>query len=699
MTEVQSGSANIDIVANDKTAPAFKAVNANFEEFGKSISNLENNLKPLQEIFKGGITIGGIATGTSVAIQNVNLLKDSVLNTNEAINKFGQVIDNDIFTKISSGFTMFNVAVVGSISACKQLAISWRACMVIGKTFSAAIYAQAIAKKMSTVSTIANTNAEVSNTASKTANATATAGATVTLKLWDWACATATVATNSLTAALGMNPFTAWAVAITAAITAIVAIGYTIYSFCKSSENRYQSLKDEGEQAGKTAEAYKKLNESLNEENNTDMIKVQRLQQLQKKNEKNGLEKMEKEEYDKLKKELSSKYGKTFLFKEIAQEHYDIVKRENAKKQIENLKNELKSLKEQNTNSTTDEDKKESNTKRIQQIQTELEYYQSGGIENITGKSVDDILKLKIEATQKEIDQYESVDTFMEEMDKKRKKVLKDNVQFRESIENRVIKNNENAMQKEIDAMKQAIDKRREELAIHKEKAEILQKDYDTELKKLEKLEKIQKKLIEDKYTLQADQFYTEQQKKVNKEISEKASKEEEKTLNASIDNNPLEALKTIQERLTTANSEFDKADSAWKSEVSKATADGFLSEDEKKRIDALEQARAEAMTRVEKMQGFKDTAKGKVQERIDEAVARAKKAQEVNPVATLIRGSVEAYKQEIENANRGKTQNPAVAKIDEVKKQLENEAKEKTELQKRNNAFMEKLCKSVGAV
>lgn len=51
MAKVEAGAAVIAIEGQDKTGPAFKSVNKNF---GKNLSNLENNIKLLQKIMKRG---------------------------------------------------------------------------------------------------------------------------------------------------------------------------------------------------------------------------------------------------------------------------------------------------------------------------------------------------------------------------------------------------------------------------------------------------------------------------------------------------------------------------------------------------------------------------------------------------------------------------------------------------------------------
>ena len=316
------------------------------------------------------------------------------------------------------------------------------------------------------------------------------------------------------------------------------------------------------------------------------------------------------------------------------------------------------------------------------------------------GKSAEKQRKALEELNKLEKERIEQVnEKYSKQAEEKRQAFAEKGLKLQADMEKTIRQETMSALEKELEAVDDITKARREELELARKKGEITEESYKNEIATLDKLKQQRKDQIKEKYKKEADSFYTSFQEKIKKEKQDKADKEEEKSLNQAIETNPFEALKTIQGKLTTANSAYNKADRQWQEAVKAAKSDGVITKEEKEQTAKLEQARAEAMARVERMQGLKDNAQGKIRESVDRALEKARKSREVNPVDTLMKGSVEAYKKELENANRGRTVDPTVVKLDELKKQMAAEAKEKADREKRTSDYVKKICESVGAV
>ena len=726
MAEVNNNAAYINIIANDKTAPAFKSVNEHFKDFKENLKNIEDNLKPFQEFLKGGVAISGIGTGISAAIQDVNTLTEAFNNSKKSADALKSSIDTSLFTKITAGITVVSSAMLGLISVTKQIAVAWRASVAIGKAFNAAVYAQVAATKAKAAATatdsvassannaiqaskaallaatttviVSNSGVEMVNTATKEANTGATIANTIAMSTQAWVTGALTVATNALTAAMGLNPFTAWLVAITATIAAITAIVVLIRKWIKANDNTAES-------ALKVAEATRKRREEMSEAASADKLMLERLEQLSKKEHKSAAE---MEEARKLVSQLSKEYkglgiaidGTTISIDKNTKSQ---IKKAQAAKQLAALETELQNInKALNADNIKEEQKKEA-LERRKQVLIEMDYYKSGGTEDVTGKSEKEILQMRIDAEKKRIEETKKRQEELKKAEEKRQAFEEKGLKLQEDMKKTIRQETMSALDKELEAVEEISKARRKELDDAKEKHEITEESYNKEIAALNKLEEQRKDQIKAKYKKEADSFYASFEEKIKKENKDKANKEEEKLLNQTIETNPFKALKTIQDKITTANSVYNNADRQWQKAVIAAKSDGVITKEEKEQIAKLEQVRAEAMARVEKMQGLRDSAQGKANERVEkaynQALEKARKSREVNPVDTLMKGSVEAYKKELENANRGRTVDPTVVKLDELKKQMAAEAKEKADREKRTSDYVKKICESVGAV
>lgn len=490
-------------------------------------------------------------------------------------------------------------------------------------------------------------------------------------------------------------------VAITGLIAGITYLCSWLLSSRKKTDEQKVSNKELAESALNAADAIHKCREAMSESGSTDDKKLERLEQLKNKQNKTA---QEMEEARKLVSQLSKEYkglgiaidGTTISIDENVKSQ---MKNAQSTKQLAALEVELANLNKALNIGGLDEEQKKDTLKRKKQVLIEIDYYKSGGIEDVTGKSEKDILQMKIDAENKLQEEKIKHQEKVKEAEEKRQAFAEKGLKLQADMEKTIRQETMSALEKELEAVDDITKARREELELARKKGEITEESYNKEIAALNKLEEQRKDQIKAKYKKEADSFYTSFEEKIKKEKQDKAEKEEEKSLNQAIETNPFEALKTIQGKLTTANSAYNKADRQWQEAVKAAKSDGVITKEEKEQTAKLEQARAEAMARVERMQGLKDNAQGKIRESVDRALEKARKSQEVNPVDTLMKGSVEAYKKELENANRGRTVDPTVVKLDELKKQMAAEAKEKADREKRTSDYVKKICESVGAV
>lgn len=684
MSEVPAGAAKIELRAKDNTAPAFKSVNDNFKDFKKNLSNIEDNLKPFQEFLKGGVTFGGVGAGISAAINDTNTLASAFDNSRSSIEKLNSLMETSLPTKILTSISGVSGALLGTLSTVKQLGTAWNAARTIAVALNAAVYAQAVASGIATKASIA-------------------AGTAIGYQAW-WSNAL-TVATNGLTAALGVNPFTAWIVAITATIAVIYGLAITVVKFW---DNQKTAAQEATEQAKAMQEQHEKTRESC-------QGYIDRLDQL------NQMEKQGKdvsEEKQQVLDELRKSFeGTGYTVDDLTGKVKD------ANGNLVDMKTALADIADNDISNTI-----RAISGEIDELNSKL---QDGDISWgrwigtwVTFGYMDnaDEIKAQIEEKQKEIEELKEKKT-QNRIDRDKPKIDEENKRIEEEkkeaekrqafaekglklqadMQKTIRQETMSALEKELEAVEEISKARRRELDDAKKKHEITEESYNNEIAALDKLEQKRKEQVKAKYAKEAADFYISTREKQEKENREKTNKEEEKSLNQQIEENPFEALKTIQGKLTTANSAYNAADKAWQDKVKEATSDGFLSKEEKESIAKLEQTRAEAMARVEKMEGLRDSAQGKASERVEkaynQALEKARKSREVNPVDTLMKGSVEAYKKELENANRGRTVDPTVVKLDELKKQMAAEAKEKADREKRTSDYVKKICESVGAV
>lgn len=725
MAEVAAGAAKMELIASDNTAPAFKSVNEHFKEFKDNLKNVEDNLKPFQEFLKGGVTFGGIGAGISAVINDTNALTGAFDNTKSSLEKLNSVMDTSFPTQLFSVITAVSGALLGAISTIKQLAIAWKAAKTIGTAFNAAVYAQVAATKAKTAATatntvatttnsaveavkgtieaaattviVSNSGAEIVNTTTKVANTGATVANTAAIGAQAWVTGALTVATNALTAALGVNPFTAWMVAITATIALIWGAIVAIKNLCNSSKKL-------AEQAENNADKTRKFREALSETHAANDKQLERLEQLKNKQHKTA---QEMEEARQLMNKLKAEYrdlsisidGNTIsIDKNVASQ----IKAQQAQKKLRTLELEYSRLEKALKNTEDPEKRKELYQKKYQ-VAIERDYYKSGGTEDVTGKSEKEILQMRIEAEKKRIEEAKKQQEELKKAEEERQAFAEKGLKLQENMQKTIRQENMSALEKELESVGDITKARREELELARKKGKITKESYEKEIAALDNLEQKRKDQIKAKFAKEATDFYLSTREKQEKESREKAKKEEEKSLKKEIEENPFEALRTIQSKLTTANSAYSAADKAWQDKVKEATSDGELTREEEKAIAKLEQARSEAMARVQKMEGLRDSAQGKASERVEkaynQALEKARKSQEVNPVDTLMKGSVEAYKKELENANRGRTVDPTVVKLEELKKQMEKEAREKADREKKTSDYVKKICESVGAV
>lgn len=446
-------SVEIPITAVDKTAPAFKSVNENFEGMSKQIENLEKNLKPFNELLKGGMALGGASAGIGAFISNYTTLTETVQglsgkllgispaagNAQNALNGLDKELKSYSFISAGTFIMKFSAGALASLQVIKQLAVGW-------KSLSTIIYVGIAATKAATIASLANQKITV--------------GATMAQTLWAGICGVATMATHGLTAALALNPFTAWMVAITALIGTITALWYWWKKL--GTQNQAELMKKEADSALAAADAHKKLREEISESGATDNAKLERLEQLQKKENKSAQESLEAR---KLARELAREYdglgisinGTTIELDKNAKAQ---MQETQAAKRLASLREEYKNLNRAIKSGGLDDEKKEETEKRIKQVNVEMQYYKSGGREDVSGKSEKEIIEMRIEAEKK----IEEARQKALEAEKKKleeaNRIQEEGAKIRADLQKTIDDEGKSAREKEIDALKEIAAKR-----------------------------------------------------------------------------------------------------------------------------------------------------------------------------------------------------------------------------------------------
>ena len=578
-------------------------------------------------------------------------------------------------------------------------------------TTIAGVFKETSARAGGTVALLTHTAAEKTSTIAKTASAAATTGSSAALGWYAWCCNAAAVATNFLTTSMGLNPFAAWAVAITAAVAAVAAIAVAIYGFCNGAQKRVEAMEAEAEAeveaAGKAAESYKRFLETTRQDDKASDARLERLKQLQ---ERTILVGKELDEAKRLAKELNEEYS---LGIGISYNNWDEtegslhisndadwqLKAQQASGRSELLAREREELYKQNYSGAVDQETIDKNNERLKQIRVELDYYNDDGIEDVTGKTEAEIIQMRIDGEKKIKEERkkteEEVKKRAEEAAKKNaeeKSLLDGATELRKSIEKTIADQTKSAMDKEIEAAQEIVDKKKAELDLAIEQGKISKALAIFELDRLQKQADLRKSQIKERFKLEADAFYNSAQEKIAQEKQARDTAQYDKDLSNKIADNPFEAIRQIQIQLATASKAFIAADAAYQKQLSAAKTDGFISDEEKKQLTELEKTRTSAMKRAETMTGFSSSAEAKIQEGV-KALLQQSRDIEATPIDAAQRGSVEAYKQAMENRARAQgDKSPEAREAEAIKKQLTKQYEE----QKRKKDEEIKIAKQI---
>lgn len=281
---------------------------------------------------------------------------------------------------------------------------------------------------------------------------------------------------------------------------------------------------------------------------------------------------------------------------------------------------------------------------------------------------------------------------------KKIQQIQEEGLKLQADLEKAIRQENQNAMDKELEALDEMTQKRREQLQLIIDQGKATTETY-AELDNLNSLKNQRANQIKGKYAADArkddDKFF--QTKENDRKTRERDQQDAD--ISNRIEDNPFVMVAELKKNVQTAN---DAVESSYQSVVNarkESMSDGIRTDAEKDKIAQLEKNYQDAIANRNRYEGHLKSAQDKTNERVSNVLGQQGGNSSAGPVDTLMRGSVEAFKQEIANANRAKTESPEVRKFEEVRKQLEKDAQEKTEIQKKTMEYTKKLYEKMGAV
>lgn len=558
-----------------------------------------------------------------------------------------------------------------------------------------------------TASTTANTSSSIIDVSARTAQTTALTTYTATARassIWTgilsaaqtaWATITAacTAAWRALTLAMAANPFGAILVGVTLLITGITAL---VSWWRRSSESARQSAK---EQVDACKNMVEEIDNTINRKKrifDADNAKLERLKQIDGKGYKTEAEIQEAKKYI---KEMSMYYKNlgisinetTGEISGLNQKNEINIKKQQALQRLADLQTKRKELQ---TISSTSEDKKEREEAEIkkQQVEVEISYYESGGIENISGKSKADMIQMKIDAEKKNL---EAVAKLQGEI----LKINADGLKFQNDMEKTMRQEKMNAMQKELAALKEQIQARKTILitAIAEGKANF--KTF-VELYKIGQLEKKRQAQIQQRYKKESDEYLQTFKNSEKEQNRKKAQDALNQNLSRRIEENPLEAMGIIQKMMNKAGKDVDRSLRDFNKLKAKSAADGFIDDKEKTAMNAAWDKYQRALQKQEGLQAHATAADKKVQDAVAKTLKATKNGRLQTPIDAIQKGSVEAYKQAMANANRTAGNLPPEAKeVQKVGKIVEKRFNDAAKMQRETNALTRQVVQNLKGV
>lgn len=761
MAKVDAGAAVIALEAQDKTAPAFRAASENIEQYKAQVRSLDDNLKPLQDLLKGGMAAGGATAGIGAmlgaggnvggALEN---LKNTFLGIRDAAEEAGQASffteAADALTDIGAGVTSVFAGLAAGLEVTKSVGQAWRAAVTITQEFQTAMTALKETKAAATVieganaaATTAAATASTVDTAAKIADTAATAAAATGAGIFAAAQTAAAVATNFLTVSLGLNPLTAWLVVITATVAAVLACVAAIARLA-------MCFFDQATAAEKAVEATRRAreeNEALRKESE---MYTDRLETL---NEKEHLSAADKEETAEIVKMLNSRYeglglqidettGKVVdadgAFVDLRETMAEIADGDLTAEidalggRLDELHGRLKDgqiswLRWAGTWLTLGYVDNASEIKaQIAEVEKALDEAEEKRVKNRQERDRAQIQREREqrrerEAAAREAEQQEQQQRREQEAAEKqaaeqaaqaakaREAANRKMADFAAGMEKEIRAETQTALEKELEALEEKIALQRQYIEEQAAANTISEEERKAQLDYLERLkaeraEQIKHRAAEQeaerrKAAAEEARRYSEQfEEGVRERNRREATAKEDAEITARIKQDPVTMAAEIAARVKETGDLQQNAEAAVRAAIEAASADGEITAEEREEIERLKKQYDEATAEAERMRQHAEAAQAEIENRID-GMAADQSSEKAAPLDTLAAGSVEAYKKEIELKGQGQEASPEKKSIDEMRQQLAKEAAAQKKRDEERAELMRELVENVGGV
>jgi len=610
--------AEITIKTVDETGAGFQSVSTRFKEFDEQVGNLEKNLRPLEEILKAGVEASGALSGLGAVAKNGgNLagafgdLQSAFLGVKDAATEAGESLG--IF-----GWTMQKITDFGAVSS---------------KVFGGLMAAFEVGKQLKIgYAALKTVFAEMAAVQAAAAAASGTLGAAqVGLAAKTGICATAFRLWNY---ALAMNPIFAIATAAVTAGAVIFGLGAAIYHACTAEEDYAAAA----ERALEVTRAQNEANARKRDLLDSQIEQLKLYYELELWGDARGaLAELEKA-YGSLGAKVDQATGKILNFNEVLEE----ARRKQAQAARDDIAKELADLQ---------------NARKAQS--QKFEKSKKGWIFNGPGdaeekKKLDD-LDAQIVDAQKRLNDAENA-ILRVDADEKRRKEAEQKEADRKAAEKR--------QKEEADKRaKQAENDRKSAEEQRKEEADKRAKQAENDRKKAEK------EAEEKRQKAEIASFGA-----FNLEMDAQAERDAERRQDARWDAmDPQKVIKIVGGLLSQSQKDAQKYETEYRAKLKEFTADGVLSDKEKKTLSSYQKWwRGEIRDR-DRYQARLEQAQNRLKE-------NAKNAQDIaaaGPVESITRGSVEALRKEMALG----TKNPMVEALEKAERKRDRQAKKQIEL------------------
>ena len=560
------------------------------------------------------------------------------------------------------------------------------------------------------------------------------AAATSVLGIATKVCAGGFVA---LTAAMAKNPIGAILIAVTALIAAIGVLVYWFGSGESEAVKFAEANKKAAEEASKAANACREFGDVQLKNADADRARLERLEQLSKKTDKSA---SEIEESKNLIRHLSMFYQDlglsideaTWAISGFNDETEKMVKTQQAANRVQILKDELENLKKAASgkvltqseikkitsnrhifgddkkaqeyykalDSGLDDEAKRLNQDRQLSIRAELEYYDSGGIENVAGKSAGEIIRMKIEQENKlQAEQNQALKEREESEKKAAEAEAKDRLEglnLQKQLEKDIAAEGQTALEKELDGLKKTVEARQQSLNLAIAEGRATAETYQ-ELTRLAELQGEREKQIRARHQQSALQASKEFYDGVAAAERDAKKRDEDAVLTNEISQNPVAAMAKIKSNLAAAQGNTQSALAKVQNVFNEGAADGDFSEADKAKWTNAKKEYEAYKKEQERWEGHQRSTDAGIRAGVQEAMKQAQQTQKSGPVESLMRGSVEAYKREIENRQRQKT--PSEMTLEQILTVMDKKYKETAKVDQETRDFTKKIADNIGAV